>query len=293
MGQSDVPLPSVFGFLDVKLFLLQWFDAKLKQNPRYTYTTFARRAGCSAGHVRNVMNGQRKLLGRFVEGFINALRMEGQEAVYFSTLARYSCSTSVFERALLLRELAGIIVVAQAPMPQALALACWLELRNMTVLEAAHSRSFRDDPVWIAEALAILTELARQALFELKGAGLLKPDETGRLMPCVPTLATPPLAEPLVERLQRHGISSAADAVGGTSGDRHAAMLYAPVLAEDMEEVSSIIMSMIHRMNQALKQSESGRAVDVAGDRVYALQISLAPVSRAIGPNDAVRPNAG
>lgn len=287
MGQSDVPLPSAFGFLDVRLYLTQWFDAKREQIPHYTYTNFARRANCSPGHVRNVMNGQRKLLGRFVDGFVKALKLEGHEAVYFSTLTRYSNSTSVFERALLLRELAGILVDAKSPMPEDLAYACWLDFRNMAVLEAAHSPSFRDDPNWLAETLQIPPALARDALLELKAAGLLKPGESGGFRPCKLALVAPPMADPLVERLHRHGVSSAVEATSGTPDDRRLAVLTAPVLVGDMAEVFSVAQGAFHRMQQTLTNVEVGMSAGPGGSRLYALQIAFAPVSGVVPQRQA------
>lgn len=99
-------LPSVFAFLDHRIFLREWFEAKKVLTPSYSYRVFARKAGfASHAFLSEVMQGRRNLSEDSVEKFLKALALVGPAADYFRLLVHYGQESNLSRREDLLSEL--------------------------------------------------------------------------------------------------------------------------------------------------------------------------------------------
>ncbi len=284
MATALSTIPSIFGFLELGDYLTAWLAAKRAEHSSYTLGRFAKRASLSPSHVRNVFNGNRDLQGPCVDAFIRALGLRGYEPLYFATLCRYARSASLSERAMILRELAGIAVRAGAPLEDEHVLACWLDLRNMIAMEAAHAPAFRDDPQWLGQVLEIHPEAAAGALRELKAAGLLVQEVDGRWRPQEPALRRAFGEEdPLLARLRRFALSSARSALDGSLEDRRYASMQFPICVEDLPEAQRISETLFTALETVLQQNATPPEADVsAPSQIYALQVSLRTVGRPV-----------
>ena len=188
-------LPSVWDAWDHRVFLKSWLEAKQAQNPRYTLTMFARRAGCEAGHVGNVRDGRRKLLDPYVDGFSMAMGLDGAEAQAWALLVRYTQASGELDRAHTYEQ---ICLHRRRHLGDGAAALFLAHTRRyyVAVRELAFAPGFRPDPDWIAARLrpAITPDQARDALDLLCGAGLLRSDGRGGLAP----------GEPFVEMSEPH-----------------------------------------------------------------------------------------
>lgn len=278
-------LPSVFDFLDHRAFVSAWVAQKVQLAPGYTIGRFARRVGCTVGHVRNVLSGQRDLLAPHVEGFCKALQLEGDDAAFFTRLTRYQQATSVWERAQLLRELAGALVFRRAAVPDGAAFLCWTKLPNAAIYEAAFSPAFRADPVWLADVFGIPEAIAAESLSGLQAVGLLVPDATGRLRPLHPTLATPvDVAGPLVVPFLDRSLEAAQRALAGPASDRAYVAVMGPVPTAQIPALRDIVLGFQHRLHQRLTALQAA-ATDGSGpgvDTVYLAQMQFVPVEAGV-----------
>lgn len=282
MAQQSSALPSIFGYTDLRAFLQDWLAAKVVETPDYTLGRFARRAQLSSSHVRSVFNGNRDLKSPCVDGFVRALGLKGYEPLYLYALCRYARSVSISERGMILRELAVIVVRAGAPVSEPHVLACWLDLRNMVALEASHAPSFRDDPVWLSRAMGVHPDDAADALRELKAAGLLVQDASGRWGPKAPVFSTA-LGDdhPLIVRFRQFALVSAQRAHWGRGPDRRFLSLQLPVMEEDLPELQGVTEELYHTIRDKMRAHEMGPDSTRSG-AVYGLIVGMRVIGGAV-----------
>ncbi|MCA9569436.1 MAG: helix-turn-helix domain-containing protein [Myxococcales bacterium] len=95
-------LPSVYVFLDYRVFLRTWFDACKRARPGYTYATFAAEAGCSRSALANVMSGARTPRPRTLDAFARAMGLGPGEREQLGLLVELAASRDVRHRRALL-----------------------------------------------------------------------------------------------------------------------------------------------------------------------------------------------
>lgn len=277
MADARPPLPVAFDFTDYREYLNAWFEAKKIATPGYTVGRFARGVGCSPGHVRNVLKGERPLSSPYVDGFIRVLKLPRSEGEFFCTQVRYAHAMDPFEKASLLRQMVGRLLMRGATIPVGLALVVWLDLRHMAIYEAAFSHYFQDDPHWIARMLKILPEEAEESLAALKAAGLLVAGEDGRVRPVKPALAAPSsMDHPSMYRLHDEAICAALQAVRGPPEDRRFFVVTGPTADADFPDLSTLATGFMARADALLAKADPSQA-----DLVYAVQVQLLPGAQA------------
>ena len=175
-------LPSIWDAYDHRVFLAEWLDAKQRANPRYNKSIFARRAGCDPGHVGNVRDGKRDLLGAYVDGFARALGLAEPESTAWALVVRFKQSKGELERSRLYEQICAHRRQHLGDGAAALFL-CNTQRHYVAVRELALAPGFRPDPAWIARTLRppIHPDDARDALDLLCSVGLLRPDGKGGL----------------------------------------------------------------------------------------------------------------
>lgn len=103
---DKVELPAVFGFLDHRDYLREWFDAKRKLVKTFSYRVFARKAGfASHAFLSEVIQGRRNLSEDSTQKCIHALGLAGEAATYFALLVRYGQENHLDRRRDLLSDL--------------------------------------------------------------------------------------------------------------------------------------------------------------------------------------------
>lgn len=278
-------LPSVFDYLDHRAFVSAWVAQKTALTPGYTVGRFARRVGCTVGHVRNVLSGQRDLLPPHVEGFCKALQLDAEEAPFFTRLTRYQQATAVWERAQLLREIVGALVYRRAVIPNGAAFLAWAQLPNTAIYEAAFSPSFRADPKWLADVFGIAEATAADSLAGLIAVGLLVPEANGRLRPVHLTLAaSPDVASPLVVPFHDRSLEAAQRALSGPAEDRAYVAVVGPVPVDRIPMLRDASLSFQHRLVERLAslQAAALEGSGASADVVYMAQFQFVPVEAGV-----------
>lgn len=102
-------LPSIESYRDYRAFLRDWFVARKASDSRFSHRQFAARAGfTSSALVPLIVQGKRRLTGRYVDGFCRALGFDARRAAIFRKVVEFSHSVSDDERRRLELELVGM-----------------------------------------------------------------------------------------------------------------------------------------------------------------------------------------
>lgn len=271
-------LPRIYEFLDYRLFLRSWFDAKQKGNPRFSHRLFARLAKQSSpSFLSQVIKGDRNLTPRNVELFVVALGLRKPEGRFFSDLVRFDQASTENER-----EAAWACLSASKRFKEARSLegkgfeyiSHWY---YPAVRELASCSGFRDDPKWIARTLrpAISVAQARRSLeflFELK---LLVRTEDGGIEPLDTTVVTPREVAGMAAHNYHRGMLQLAEQsiTSAAPAERHlcAATVSVPeeLVAELKEELSAFQERILDLCDRAEQPST----------RVYQCNLTLFPLS--------------
>ncbi len=86
------PLPHISEYLNYREFLRDFFDAKKKVNPSYSYRVFAQKAQLgSSGHLKMVVDGQRNLTQETLPKYLKALGLKiKKDQKLFELLVKYN-----------------------------------------------------------------------------------------------------------------------------------------------------------------------------------------------------------
>lgn len=178
--------PDVFGYSDYRTFLQDWFKVHKRRTGRKGTSDFARMAGCSPGHVRNVVVGRRDLQAVFIEGFVRALGLTAEDATCFGLLVRCIHPLSSADRVQAARELRALQQSHGAPVPtprrgrprkqrapapgaERSAAHPYSEWFHPVIRALACCPGFQDNPTWIASSL-------RPAISPLQVSSLFRGD---------------------------------------------------------------------------------------------------------------------
>lgn len=111
---EKIELPAVYGFLDHRDYLREWFELKRRIVRTFSYRVFARKAGfASHAFLSEVIQGRRNLSEESVHKCIHALGLVGEAAAYFMLLVRYGQETHLDRRRDLLSDLLRLQSVHQ------------------------------------------------------------------------------------------------------------------------------------------------------------------------------------
>jgi len=288
--REAAPLPVVYSFLDFRKFLEEWLAAKQAVTPGYTLSRFARKAGCSYSHVRNVFAGERKLLPPQLDGFVHALRLNPEEAEFFTILVRYHQSPSLLERAQLLQIISGTRKVREARPLEGEIFRYLSRLSYAALYELSFSPEFREDPTWIGQALGITPTEAQEALRDLVAVGLLIRDETSTIRPKNAVLRTPPgLQDAALFTFHDKGLEAAEDALDGPSEERHFYVAVSALPHTLMPSVRQAVANFHQRTDALLAefQAQGPPLSEEAHQRsVYQVQVQFVPVTAVVPPSD-------
>ncbi|HVU01090.1 MAG TPA: TIGR02147 family protein [Polyangiaceae bacterium] len=189
---SDV---DVYGYLDYRAFLRDFYAAKKSQSRAFSYRAFSRRAGVSApNYLKLVVEGARNLSPKMAERFASACRLDADASRYFVHLVAFNQAETSTERAQHYGKLTAFQSYRTAHKLDLAHAAYYGEWYMPAIRELAASKEFREDPEWIAEQLvpAITPREASRALDTLVELGLLVRGDGGRLVQADALLSTGP-----------------------------------------------------------------------------------------------------
>jgi len=92
-------MKSIFRYDDYRIFLSDFYLEKKRENTAYTYAKFSKDAGLSSpNYLKMVMDGGRNLTVSNIHQFAKALRLEGDEVVYFEAMVLRNQASAPLER---------------------------------------------------------------------------------------------------------------------------------------------------------------------------------------------------
>lgn len=175
--------PDVFGYMDYRSFLRDFYLDKKAEGRGFSFRAFSRRAGLgSPNYLKLVMDGDRNLTPEMAERFAAACGLKGDAASFFCELVGFNQARNAAERSERYAKLTTFRKYRAAHRLE-LAQAAYHEKWYLPAIRELAARSdFRPDPAWIARTLIppITPAEAAAALEKLRELGLLVVDEEGR-----------------------------------------------------------------------------------------------------------------
>ena len=186
--------PNVYEYLDYRIFLSDWFDAKKKENSRYSHRLFVRQTGQkSPSFLADVIKGRRNLTLEASTSFCRVMKLNRSERRFFLLLVDFLQADSDEEKAQAWKSIAATRRFQDARQLDGEAFEILSHWQYTAVQQLARRSDFRLDPQWIGKNVSppIPAKQARKAVETLFGAGLLIRDERGRIRATESDLITP------------------------------------------------------------------------------------------------------
>lgn len=275
---SAAPLPNVFQYIDFRRFLLDWFEAKKKSNPRFSHRGFARLAGQkSPSSLLHVMRGQRNLTGANQAAFAKAMKLTEAESEFFGLLVKLGQATSDKERSEAWERIRATQRFLEARRVDGAAFECLTQWYYTAIRELAHRPGFVAEAEWVAARLRpqIDPTDAQRALDVLFEFELLARDADGTIHVTDATVVTAPEVAGLAVHDYHYGmLERAREAVERFEPEER--LLCGSTMAVPEHLLEQVRREVLALHERVLNICDSEPAV--AG-RVYQLSVALFPLS--------------
>lgn len=286
-------MPRIHAYLDFRAYIRDWTEARRTAGLPISFTWLGSRAGCSAGHVKNILEGRRPLKPRLLDGFCKALKLSKTEATYFSKLVRFNQAEDDSEAAQLLEALVALqrdagITAIDGDMLHYISRWWYVAIREMSICPG-----FREDAAWIAEHLRprITTEAAQEALDTLRSMKLLFPrgDDPGRSTDFL--LATPDwVPRPVVLRFHEESLQRAREALSTMDGaDLFYRSQVGAVPSSWVPRLRAAAVAFHHRVSDILLEQTGPPQPEAPPQQVYQVMIQVLPASETLSDDSVTR----
>jgi uncharacterized protein (TIGR02147 family) len=188
-------IPSVYGYLDYRAFLRDFYSAKKLASRSFSYRAFSKKAGvASPNYLKLVIEGSRSLSPKMAERFAQAAGLDHDGSRYFVHLVGFNQAKLSTEKAQFYDKLAAFKSYRLAHKLELAHAAYYTDWFMPAIRELAASAQFREDPEWIADQLLpkITPLQAQRALETLVELGLLVRTAQGKLVQADALLSTGP-----------------------------------------------------------------------------------------------------
>ncbi len=168
--------PDIFGYLDYREFLADYYEAAKANNRAFSYRYFSRRAGYSSPNfLKLVIMGERSLGAESVERFARALKLDGDETRFFRDLVAFNQAKTSEDKSAAFERVGASQRFRSARRLDSAYFTYLSRWYYPAIREMAARKDFRADPEWIAAQLLppIRPSEAREALDVLFELGLL------------------------------------------------------------------------------------------------------------------------
>lgn len=269
-------MPDIFTYLDYRSFLEDWFAARKETNRRFSHRLFARLAGHkNPSLLLQVIHNKRNLTEASLQGFLKAMKLDADEAAFFSLLVQLDQGRTHDERKQAWEAIAATRRFRRARRLDTLAVRFLQDWSYPAIHELAQLPGFRNDPEQVSRSLhpTISLREARKALKELHELGLL---DQGK--PTDKTVVTPhQLTGVAVRDYHRQMMERAEACLDSVPADqRHFGAVTVAINSELLPALKAEVASFQERI---LELCDSA---DAPADRVYQLNLQLFPLSRPL-----------
>lgn len=178
--QTGFEIPKVREYMDYRVFLKDFYEAKKENSQDFSYRVFARKAEInSPSHFKLVVDGKRNLTEKTLDGYVKAIGFKDKmDRNFFELLVKYDQETNsskkveIFKDILNEKEKKGLTILAKE---QFNFLSKW---HYVAIYVLVDLKDFKADPQWIANKLTkrISTSNIERAINDLIKIGLLEYD---------------------------------------------------------------------------------------------------------------------
>lgn len=270
--------PDLFHYLDHRKYLIDWFEWKKSDNPRFSHRMFARLAGQrSPSLLMHVMRGERNLTKTTCAAFCKAMALDREERVFFGLLVEFERADNNAERNLIWERLSATRRFVEA---RSIAGGSFRYLSRWyypAIRELVSCAGFVPEPAVIAARLRpkITPTQAADALSVMVELGLLARTTDGTITTTESTVVTPHQVRGLaVHNYHQNMISRAGESIERfTSHERHLSAITVAIPAALIPKLKSEIDAFQERILDLC----DGRVEDA--ERVYQFNMQLFPLS--------------
>ncbi len=171
--------PDIFGYLDYREYLRDYYDAAKEAVSAFSYRYFSRRAGFSSpNYLKLVSDGDRGLTPKSLEKMIKGLELDREEARFFRALVGFGQAKSAEEKNEYFESVSASQQFRSARRIDSSMFEYLSRWYYPAIREMAARPDFKNDPKWIAGELfpPITAKQAQQALDVIFDLGLLETD---------------------------------------------------------------------------------------------------------------------
>jgi uncharacterized protein (TIGR02147 family) len=278
-------LPEVYDYLDYRRFLSDFYDAKKKLNPLYSYRVFARKAGFNnQGFFIDVVKRRKKLSDNAAKKMIKGMDLADDRARYFKYLVKYDHAKDGEEKELLLKKLLEFKSKTLFNNVSLQYANYYLKWYNPVIREIIAIEGFDGDYKKLADKIFPRVNVAqvKESVSVLEALGIIKKNaEKGykvTLMKLRPNVVE--LRE-VIKNLHRRWIEHSVKAIDAIEPeDRYISSLMAGLPAEIVPELTRKFEELKEYVLATAQQHEKDPKKDM---RIYQFNFQLFPRSATLG----------
>lgn len=268
----------IFEYDNYRSYLRDLYAHYKRTKPHFSYRYFSRKAGFrSPNFLKLVIEGKRNLSPESVEKVAKALKLGRKEAEFFRVLVCLNQARTVGEKKAYAEQLMQFRPFRYIHPLRQDQFRYYAEWYNVAIRELVLLPGFSEDPAWIARHLLppVSPPQAKRAVERLLQLGLLKRDESGRLVQTDAFLSTgDEVTSTSVADYHRTMIQKGAEALDRFSGP-----------ARDVSSVTMALSESSFREIKALIQRFRKELLAIADqDRdpegVYQVNFQLFPLAK-------------
>jgi len=271
--------PNLFDYFDYRDFLQDFYSFHKRRNSAYSYRLFARKAKLgSPNYLKLVVDGKRRITDRTLFQFSRGLGLSRDEEKYFRELVMYQEVSDPDSKDQHLKALMKYQEKQRTPSPLTEARSRALgEWHHLVIRELVATKSFKEDPAWIAKRLAgkITESQAKESLDLLLTLKLLKRNADGKLEQSEPLLtSSTDVPGHLLRNLHRFYLRRALASIFAAPSDkREMSGLLLAIPSSRMKEVKEEIKEFRKKMNRKY-------GMDRNADEIFFAGLYLFPVTQ-------------
>jgi uncharacterized protein (TIGR02147 family) len=274
--------PNIFLYEDYRSFLKDLY-LHLKSTQRgFSHRFFSKNAGfTSPNMLQLVIDGKRNVTSKTVGKFIRGLRLNQQEAEFFTALVDFNQASTSEEKSKAFQGMTKSRKFREIHELSKEIFRFYTQWFHIVIREMIDLDGFRADPEWISRHLlpSISKDQAERALKLLLKLNLIKKDEKEKVLERTdPIIATPPEVKSLaVVNFHQSMMTLAAQSLSSVPGEERD--ITSATVGFRQEDLPRIKKKIEEFRKTLLAEAEAG---DKKPDRIYQLNIQLFPVTQKI-----------
>ncbi|MBN2035486.1 MAG: TIGR02147 family protein [Chitinispirillaceae bacterium] len=180
-GKKELVMPNVFEYTNFRYFLADYYKAKKRVNPAFSYYGFSLRAGFkSKGFLYTVIHGNKNLSKSSILKVANAIGLKKNEMDYFENLVFFNQAIDLIERTYFCEKLntakfrdRNVAVVQQTRKDQYAFYSTWYHSAVRSLIDMY---PFADDYEWLSKSVVpqITVKQARKSVELLRNLGMIE-----------------------------------------------------------------------------------------------------------------------